>query len=218
MDRRELFTSFTSRSRPAPSESSLGPKFYTNALLRTHEGQEVRFYDDLIKGKHVVINLMYANCQGACTPVTARLRKLQDSLGDRVGRDIFMYSITLKPEEDGPEQLKAYAEKHDVKPGWLFLTGDPFDITTIKFRLMRWRHPGRDLKIAQHSRMIRVINDSINRWTGCSALASLDTIKQVISFAEPQKSYDEMMRENAIVQAKIDSLETLPTWLGALAD
>src|SRR5215813_14078367 len=100
MNRRQLFARFaSSASRPA---GTLGSKYFTNAVLRTHEGKEVRFYDDLIKGKHVVINFMYANCESACPAITANLVKVQEALKDRIGKDIFMYSITLKPEEDDP--------------------------------------------------------------------------------------------------------------------
>src|SRR4026209_1555209 len=88
-----------------PSESArekLQKRYFPNFELTTHEGKKVHFYDDLIKDKIVVINFMYANCQGVCMPVTMNLKKVQNLLGDRVGRDIFMYSITLKPEEDTP--------------------------------------------------------------------------------------------------------------------
>lgn len=214
MKRRQLFTSIASNvSRPAASK---GPGYFTNAELRTQDNKKVRFYDDLIKDKHVVISFMYANCQSACPAITANLMKVQEALGDRVGRDIFMYSITLKPEEDDPAALKGYAEMHGVKPGWLFLTGDPYDITTIRFRVARWNHPGLDLKVTQHTGMLRVINDSINRWTGCSSLASVETIKQVILWAEPIKPLEVRLRENAIAQAKIDKMNVLPTWLGSL--
>src|ERR671925_1366788 len=98
MDRRELFTSFASCR--IPKTASLGASHYTNAVLRTHENKKVRFYDDLIKDKLVVINFMYANCQSACPRSTSNLVKVQRMLGGRVGRDIFMYSITLKPEQD----------------------------------------------------------------------------------------------------------------------
>jgi protein SCO1/2 len=37
---------------------------FPNTVLRTHEGRDVRFYDDLIKDKIVLINFMYTNCQG----------------------------------------------------------------------------------------------------------------------------------------------------------
>ncbi|HET9395513.1 MAG TPA: SCO family protein, partial [Nitrospiraceae bacterium] len=124
MNRRDLITG-TAPEKPVRS-ASRGPEFYTNARLRTHEGREVRFYDDLIKGKIVTINFMYTQCEGVCPTSTMNLVKLQKALGDRVGRDIFFYSISLKPEEDDPAKLKQYVADHGVGPGWLFLTGDDF--------------------------------------------------------------------------------------------
>src|SRR5215813_9824773 len=133
MKRRDLFTSFVCTDT-RPAVSSKGSGYFTNALLRTHENKQVKFYDDLIKDKHVIIHLMYANCEGICPAATANLMKLHEALKDRIGRDLFMYSITLKPEEDTPAVLKEYVEMHRVKPGWVFLTGDPYDIATIRFR------------------------------------------------------------------------------------
>src|SRR3989449_3130277 len=79
-----------------------GPRagYFPNVLLRTHENKTVRFYDDLVKGKIVLINFMYAKCEGLCPRQTANLVQVQQALGKHVGRDIFMYSITLKPEQD----------------------------------------------------------------------------------------------------------------------
>jgi protein SCO1/2 len=37
---------------------------FPNLVLKTHEGKNVRFYDDLLKGKIVLINFMYASCKG----------------------------------------------------------------------------------------------------------------------------------------------------------
>src|SRR5512145_1818919 len=66
-----------------------------NVELTTHEGKKVRFYDDLIKNRKVVINFMYATCEGICVPVTTHLVQVQKMFNGRVGRDIFFYSITL---------------------------------------------------------------------------------------------------------------------------
>ena len=90
------------------SREKLQKRYFPNFELTTHEGKKVHFYDDLIKDKIVVINFMYVKCQGVCMPVTMNLKRVQNLLGDRVGRDIFMYSITLKPEEDTPQELKRY--------------------------------------------------------------------------------------------------------------
>lgn len=112
-----------------------GADYFPNVPLVTHEGETVRFFDDLIKNKIVTINLVYTSCPNMCPLSTARLARVQELLGDRVGRDIFMYSISVDPETDTPEKLKAYAEKFHVGPGWLFLTGKEDDIMLLRKKL-----------------------------------------------------------------------------------
>jgi len=186
------------------SAASLGPGYFTNAVLRTHENKLVRFYEDLIKGKLVVINFMYAKCQGACPRAIANLLKVQQTLHNRVGRDIFMYSITLKPQEDTPAVLKEYVRIHGVKPGWLFLTGSEYDLTTIRFKLFRWDHPVVDYDIDQHTGMVRIINDTLNRWGMCPTSAKPYQIVEAITWAEPTKPLEVRLRENIEAQARIN--------------
>ena len=108
---------------------------FPNVELITHEGKKVRFYDDLIKGKVVAIELMYTTCKYNCPLETARLVQLQKMLGDRMGKDVFFYSITIEPDIDTPQALKAYAEKYHIGPGWTFLTGKEADIKLISKKL-----------------------------------------------------------------------------------
>jgi protein SCO1/2 len=103
--------------------------------LITQDEKKVRFYDDLIKGKVVAIELMYTTCKYNCPLETARLVQLQKLLGDRMGKDVFFYSITIEPEIDTPKVLKAYAAKYHIGPGWTFLTGKPADIKLISKKL-----------------------------------------------------------------------------------
>jgi len=121
--------------RPAFAGSRWGADYFPNVPLTTHEGTTVRFYDDLLKGKSVAINVIYTNCKDACPLETAQLVQVQRLLGDRVGKDIFFYSITVDPKRDTPEVLKAYAEKFGVGPGWLFLTGKEEDIKLVTKKL-----------------------------------------------------------------------------------
>jgi protein SCO1/2 len=182
----------------------MGPEFYTNAVLHTHENKPVRFYDDLIKGKLTLINFIYAGCMKSCPRSTGNLAKAQKLLGDRVGRDIFMYSITLKPEEDDPETLRDYARSHGARPGWLFLTGNEYDLTTIRFKLARWDHPMLDFDLDQHTGMVRIINDTLNQWTMCPPHAAPQQIVDAVSWVEPTKPYAVRLRENYQTQARID--------------
>ncbi len=172
-----------------PHPYSQGAAKFTNALLRTQDNKEVRFYDDLIKGKQCVINLMYAQCHGACPLVTTVMKRTYRDLKDRMGKDLFFYSISVKPQDDSPAALKHYAEMRNADlPGWYFLTGDAYDIETIRFRLFNMGHIGVDTDFAMHSGTFRIVNDATNYWGHAGAFASQQHILQRISWADPYKT------------------------------
>src|SRR5947207_1478653 len=116
---------------PVTAQSRWGANYFPNIELITQEGKKVHCYDDLIKGKIVAIHLIYTTCQYSCPLETARLAQVQKILGDRMGKDVFFYSITIDPDHDTPPVLKEYAEKFSAGPGWLFLTGKQADIELI---------------------------------------------------------------------------------------
>lgn len=215
MNRRRLFTGFArdnsseSKSTFTPHPASPGVGLFTNSLLRTHEGKQVKFYDDLIKGRQVIINMMYATCEGACPTVIAKMIKVHENLKDRMGKDLFMYSITLKPEEDDVAAMKSYAEMHGAGnlKGWSFLTGDPFDIETIRYRLFRWDHINLDLNLEIHASMLRVLNDGTNRWLTVNPHATMFTIMQEISWTNPYHPMtpEELKEKARKQQEKIDA-------------
>lgn len=120
---------------PTLAANAWGADYFPNVELTTHEGKTVRFYDDLIKGKSVAVNTIFTECHDVCPLETAKMRELQKILGDRVGRDVFFYSISVDPKNDTPAVLKAYAEKFKIGPGWTFLTGKPEDIKLITRKL-----------------------------------------------------------------------------------
>jgi protein SCO1 len=192
--RRNLFSSLTasagaavagareSFATPAPGNKP-GPRagYFPNFVLTTHEGKQVRFYDDLIRGKIVAINMMYADCSGICPTMTANLLKVQQALGERVGRDIFMYSITLRPSQDTPDVLQTYAKHHGVGPGWQFLTGKPAEIDILRRRLgFAELDPQRDRDTTNHTGLIRYGNEQIDSWATIAALGLPSEIVRVI--------------------------------------
>ena len=159
----------------------LAERSFPNVTLTTHEGKKVKFYDDLLKDKIVLINFMYVKCQGTCPGTTANLVKVQKLLGERVGKDIFMYSITLKPEEDTPEKLASYARAYKVGPGWQFLTGDPKDVELLRQKLgFIDRDPVRDADKSNHIGMLRWGNEPHTLWAGCpGSLAPSKIVKEI---------------------------------------
>ena len=152
-----------------------------NVVLETHTGKKVRFYDDLLRDKLVVINMMYAGCTNTCPPTTHNLLRVQQMLGDRVGKDIFMYSITLKPEQDSARELAAYAKSHAVQPGWLFLTGAPGNIEQLRFALGFYDPDAQvDRQEGRHVGMVRIGNDALRRWGMAPSLADPRQIVSMI--------------------------------------
>jgi protein SCO1 len=152
-----------------------------NVELTAHTGRRVRFYDDLVKDKKVILNFMYVRCNGICVPVTSNLVRVQKLLGDRVGREIFMYSITLKPAEDSADDLRQYAEQHGVGAGWLFLTGAPGDIDHLRRALgFVYGDPVEDADTSNHIGMLRYGVEPLTRWAACPGMANPEHITRSI--------------------------------------
>lgn len=172
--------------RPKPVQRpARGNGVIPNPIVHTHEGQAVRFYDDLIRDKVVAISMTYAQCAATCPATMGNLVRVQEMLGDRIGRTVFMYSITLFPEVDSPQVLKRYAEKFGVKPGWQFLTGKPEDIESLRFALGFYdMDPAVDAIRTQHANMIRIGNAAYDRWTMSPGLVRPELIVSTINHVD----------------------------------
>src|SRR5215472_14309648 len=109
--------------------------YFPNLPVIDQNGRTLNFYDDVIKGKIVVISFIYTTCQDLCPLTTAKMAQIEDKLDGAVGRDLFFISMSVDPENDTPERLKAFADAFDVGPGWLFLTGKLADIRVINRKL-----------------------------------------------------------------------------------
>src|SRR4051812_4405060 len=163
-----LFAASGSLAAAADNPRS-GPDYFTNVTLTTQDGVPVRFYDDVIKGKIVAINLIYTTCKYACPLETARLSQVARLLGDRMGRDVFFVSITIDPEVDTPAVLKAYAEKYQAGPGWTFLTGKKDEIETISKKLGLYSEPDPNNPDG-HQAYLLIGNEVTGQWMRNSAV------------------------------------------------
>ncbi|MCA1632943.1 MAG: SCO family protein [Acidobacteria bacterium] len=164
-------------------------RYFPDLMLTTHEGKKVGFYDDLIKDKIVIMNFMYAKCDGICPGITANLVKVQRLLGDRLGRDIFINSFTLKPDQDTPEVLKRYADTYKAKPGWTFVTGSPADMETVRRKLgFTDPDPVRDADKTNHIGNIRYGNEPLQRWGGGPGMSKPDWIVKMVSWVDWPKN------------------------------
>jgi cytochrome oxidase Cu insertion factor (SCO1/SenC/PrrC family) len=125
----------TAKAVPGADAEEKARRYFTDLTVVSQDGEELRFFSDVLKDRVVLVNLFYTNCTGMCPINNAKLAEVQELLGDSLGRNIFLVSVTLDPEADTPEVLKDYASKFEAKEGWLFLTGEKDDIKKITYRL-----------------------------------------------------------------------------------
>jgi protein SCO1/2 len=196
MDRRRFFVgaaaaAFVPFGLASPGQAKTlhqdGAEWFTNVQVNTHDGRTFRFYDDLLKGKIILVNFFYTECDELCPLATQNLASVQELLGPRVGRDIFMYSISLRPERDTPERLAAYAKTYGVGPGWLLLTGKPDDIDLLRHRLgFVDSDPAQDADPEQHLGTVRIANEPLHRWIMAPALLNPAAIVRAVKRAIPE--------------------------------
>jgi protein SCO1 len=185
-----LVGGFSTREAVSEGPSSrdrIREQHFPNVELTTHEGQKVRFYDDLVKGKIVVINFMYTRCaDGTCPITSSRLVQVQNILGkERMGHDIFFYSITLTPEHDTPAVLKKYAKAHGAGPGWVFLTGSGDSIELLRKKLgFTDPDPKLDADKASHIGNIRYGNEPLQLWAAAPGNANAKYLATQIGWVD----------------------------------
>jgi protein SCO1 len=154
-----------------------------NLPLINHEGKRVFFYDDLVKGKVVTLNFFYAQCDEVCPMVSANLARVQKTLGAQVGRDIHMYSFTLKPEEDTVDVIRKYREKYHAGPGWDFFTAKPDDMEKLRKAIgFTYPDPKIDADKTQHIGNIRYGNEPLMYWSACPGMAHVDFIVETLEW------------------------------------
>jgi protein SCO1 len=174
--------------REAAAQAARGPagSKLPDLPLVTQDGKTVRFYSDLVRGKVVFINMMYAQCSVQCPPTTQNLKRAYEALGARAGKDIFMYSISLTPEADSPAALRAYMKQQGVGPNWTFLTGRPEDVDRIRRGLgFADPDPKLDGDLTRHTGMVRVGNDALDRWTMTPSMVSPGQILECLMAVDP---------------------------------
>src|SRR5215813_2570385 len=169
---------------PAPSEAQgrrWGDGYFPNLPVVTQDGKTLRFYDDDLKGKIVVVNFMYTNCPDICGLTTARLTQAEEKLREVVGKELFFVSLTVDPEHDTPQKLKEFANSFGIGDGWLFLTGKPEDIRAINAKLGE-----RSGSMDQHRQEVVLGNDATGEWARNSALGDLERFIMDVRSMDPK--------------------------------
>lgn len=161
-----------------------GANYFPNVPVINQDGEAAVFYRDLIRDKVVIMHFT-SIAFNKTYPVMENLAGLQKLLGDHLGNDVFMYTLTSDPKNDGPRQLKAFAAQFDAKPGWSFLTGSSASMEAIRTRLFQMSdasqhgsHCGGDCSRG----IVRIGNEALGRWTGCPSRCRPEVMAHYLQF------------------------------------
>lgn len=166
---------------PAPAasasqvEDSAARRYFTDTVLTNQNGEDVRFYSDLLKNRIVVINTFFTECVSVCPLLNRNMQAIQDWLGDRLNRDVLLLSISVDPATDTPPRIKVYAERFHAKPGWVFLTGKKENVELVLQKLGQ-RVEARD----DHSTIFIIGNDRTHLWKKAMGAAKSDQLIPIV--------------------------------------
>jgi protein SCO1 len=165
------------------SAESPAHRYFTDVVLVNQDGEKMRFYSDLLRDKVVIINSFFGTCKGSCLPMNRNLEKVQEALGDHIGRDVYIISISVDPTVDTPASLKEYAKKLNARLGWYFLTGDKENVDFALKKLGQFVTDKQD-----HLNVVIIGNEHTGLWKKAFGLAPSDDIVKVVQSVLDDKS------------------------------
>ena len=159
---------------PAQSENPAA-KYFGDVELLDQDGRKLKFYTDVIKGKTVVINALFTTCTGVCPPTSRKFERIQEAVGQRLGKDVFLVSITVDPETDTPARLKQYAQRFHARKGWSFLTGKKENVDAALYKLGQYVE-----EKSQHTSIVIIGNETTGLWKKAFGLATADELIKLV--------------------------------------
>jgi protein SCO1 len=165
----------TAGSLAFPDQTDSAQRYFTDVELVNQYGETMRLYSDLLKGKVVVINTIFTTCTSICPLMSKTYARLQEHLGDRLGRDVYLISISVDPENDTPELLKKFGQSFGVRPGWFMLTGRSENVHLALRKL------GHDVDQKEsHKAIILIGNEPTGLWKKAFGLAPAEDIIAIL--------------------------------------
>ena len=150
---------------PAPVDDAASEakarNYFSDTEVIDQNGRRLRFYSDVLKGRVVLVNFIFTNCPDACPMMTQKLIQTRHSMVEAIKDDVWFISISIDPERDTPEAMKAFAKKQGAdEHRWLWLTGSKQNLDLIVKRLGQYTK-----EIEAHSTLMLAGNDRTRHWT-----------------------------------------------------
>lgn len=159
----------------AQEQKSPAEKYFSDVELINQDGQKVRFYTDVLKDKVVVINTFFTTCKSICPPMNRNFERIQEALGERLGKEAFLVSISVDPETDTPTRLKEYGRRFHARPGWMFLTGKKENVDWALYKLGQYVETKDN-----HTSIFIIGNEPKGLWKKAMGLAKAEELIKIV--------------------------------------
>lgn len=146
-----------------------------DAVLLDQDGNERRFYTDLVQDNVVAMNFIFTTCTTICPPMGANFARLQELLGTKAGGEVRLISVSVDPVTDTPERLKAWGARFGAGPGWTLLTGHKHEVDCVLKSLQVFTPDFSD-----HSPILLIGNEPAGKWMRAYGLASPEQLVEII--------------------------------------
>jgi protein SCO1/2 len=156
-------------------EPSAAQKYFTDVELLNQDGKPMKFYSDVLKNKVVIIDTFFTTCTSVCPPMNRNFERIQEALGDRLGKDAFLISISVDPETDTPPRLKEYSRRFHARDGWIFLTGKKENVDWALYKLGQYVEAKDD-----HSTIVIIGNEPKGLWKKAFGLANVTELVKIV--------------------------------------
>lgn len=172
---------------PARGQGHDQKRSIPDAEVFNQDGKRIRFYSDLVKDKVVIVSFVFTTCALICPMQGESLSKLQAMLGERLGSEVNLVSVSADPEGDTPERLKSWGSQFRARPGWTLVTGKKSEIDKVAMALT-----GAPAVKGEHSPVVFIGSDKTGRWIRAYGLAEPGKFASLIdevaaAHVEPQQ-------------------------------
>jgi cytochrome oxidase Cu insertion factor (SCO1/SenC/PrrC family) len=170
-------------------------EYFPNNVLVDHDGNSLRFFDDLLRDRLVLMHVLFTRCTGVCPPIIQNLKNTCAILEDRLGPEVVILSITVDPEFDNVERMKAYHDDAELPDdGWLLLGGEEADVKQVLTKIGAWTSFKED-----HNGWLILGNTRTGDWRKLQAMASplqiADMAREMLGESVPVPTPETATRE-----------------------
>jgi protein SCO1/2 len=167
------------KSEPAAESAEIDLR---DRLLLDQDGEELMFVSDVIGDNIVVMDFVYTTCTTICPVLSALFTQVQGKLGDAVGDEVRLVSMSVDPVRDTPQRLKAYSAKHRAGDGWLWLTGSKGEVDDVLLGLGAYTSNFED-----HPSMVLIGDGRTGEWKRLFGFPNPDRVVQIVNELREQR-------------------------------